>query len=314
MRQPGENPAEIDLAIAQRAEPARPLGPGRIGTIDPGAAIGPELGVLDVERLDPLVIDVDEFQIVELLQHEVAGIIENIGARMVVHRIEEAFESHPVVQVLAGVQLITGVDAVLVELIEDRLPAAAQLGKGFLDDPGRALRPRIDHVPHQRAREGGMAGATEAAAGLCRHVQLLDSPLLPRSGVIVELRRGETVELCIEGRMGCDQLALQMGRKLSHFDAIGGADALDLIDIGLAFRRLFKVEQPGVPGRNLHALVAEIAHVFGDRIERIERRFIAGKLREEDGGAFHARFLSNCCPKSNTTPSTLSLSKGRSCS
>ena len=80
LRHLGEDAGEIDLPVAERAEAPRPLDPGRIARIDalpPGRI---ELGVLDVERLDPLVVDVDEFEIVELLQHEVRRIVVDRAA------------------------------------------------------------------------------------------------------------------------------------------------------------------------------------------------------------------------------------------
>src|SRR5687768_767611 len=64
--------AEIDLSIAQRAEATGTLGPIRITAIDASPTIGTELGVLDVEAFDPLVINIDEGEIIELLQDEVA--------------------------------------------------------------------------------------------------------------------------------------------------------------------------------------------------------------------------------------------------
>src|SRR3546814_5006504 len=74
-----------------------------LAAIDPRSPGRVELGVLDVEHADPLVINVDELQIVERLQHIMAGIIEDVGARMIVDAREEAFEGHPVVQILAEI-------------------------------------------------------------------------------------------------------------------------------------------------------------------------------------------------------------------
>src|SRR5205823_5031120 len=48
-----EDPAEIDLAVAQRAKAAGALVPGLIAAIDADAAARPELGVLHVEAADP---------------------------------------------------------------------------------------------------------------------------------------------------------------------------------------------------------------------------------------------------------------------
>src|SRR3546814_19697272 len=98
----------------------------------------------DVEHADPLVINVDELQIVERLQHIMAGIIEDVGARMIVDAREEAFEGHPVVQILAGMNLIGEVDPLFVESVEDRPPAFRELAERLLDQSRRALRPRLE--------------------------------------------------------------------------------------------------------------------------------------------------------------------------
>ena len=55
---------------------------------------------------------------------------------------EEALEGGAVVQILAGMDLVGDVDAGLVEAVEDRAPAAAELVEGGLDQARRALRPR----------------------------------------------------------------------------------------------------------------------------------------------------------------------------
>ena len=57
-----EDAAEIDLAVAQRAEAAGPVDPVLEAAIDALPAGRVELGVLDVERLDPLVVEVDELR------------------------------------------------------------------------------------------------------------------------------------------------------------------------------------------------------------------------------------------------------------
>ena len=74
--------AEIDLTVAERAEAARAFDPWRIAGIDALPSVRIELAVLDVKRLDPLVVDVDEFEVVELLQHEVRRIVVD-GAALV---------------------------------------------------------------------------------------------------------------------------------------------------------------------------------------------------------------------------------------
>ena len=56
---------------------------------------------------------VDEVEVVERLQHVMAGIVEDVGAGMIVHAGQEPLERHAIVQVLAGV-LIAGLGTGLV--------------------------------------------------------------------------------------------------------------------------------------------------------------------------------------------------------
>ncbi|MNL28786.1 hypothetical protein D3C87_1504460 [compost metagenome] len=72
----GEDRREIDLAIADGAEAPCPLDPGLEAAIDTLPTGRVELGVLDVKSLDAILVDVDVVEIIELLQHEVARIIE----------------------------------------------------------------------------------------------------------------------------------------------------------------------------------------------------------------------------------------------
>ena len=78
-----EDRAEIDLAVAERAEAAGAVDPALIAAIDALPAGRVELGILDVEHLDPVFVDVDVVEIIEALQHIVRGIVEHVGARMV---------------------------------------------------------------------------------------------------------------------------------------------------------------------------------------------------------------------------------------
>ena len=54
-----------------------------------------------------------------------------------------------------------------------------------------------------------------------------------------------------------DELALQMGAELGDREPVPGDGALHLVAVGLAPSRLLEVEQPAVPARDLHTLVAQ---------------------------------------------------------
>ena len=94
-----------------------------------------------MKRLDALVVDVDEAEVVELLQEEMARVVVDAAARMVADALEEHLEGGAVHQVLARVDLVAD-DALLLEGIEDRPPALRELVERGLDQPGGARRPR----------------------------------------------------------------------------------------------------------------------------------------------------------------------------
>jgi hypothetical protein len=108
--------------------------------------------------------------------------------------VQEALEGHAVVQILAGMQLVAHVDAGIVERIEDRRQRFAQLAERFLDQPGRALRPRIQIGPGQRAGKARVRmfkprrREAFAASFICPTAHAW------RAGLAAHVRRGEAVE------------------------------------------------------------------------------------------------------------------------
>ncbi len=162
-RVPGEDRVEIDLAVPGRAEAAGALGPWRVAGVDALATGGVELGVLDVEHPDPVAVDVDVGEIIEALQHVVRRVVEHVRAGVALHPVEEHLEGGPVEQVLAGMDLVADVDAGLLGLVEQRPPAAGELGEGGLDQTSGSLRPGIGVGPGQRAREARERVEPEAA-------------------------------------------------------------------------------------------------------------------------------------------------------
>src|SRR3569833_2492445 len=95
-----EDRREIDLPIAQRAKAASAVHPALEAAIDALPAGRIELRVLDVEHPDSVVVNVDVVEIVELLQDEVARVVEQVRARVVLHPLEEHFVGDAVVEVL----------------------------------------------------------------------------------------------------------------------------------------------------------------------------------------------------------------------
>jgi hypothetical protein len=94
--------------------------------------------------------------------------------------------------------------------------------------------------------------------------------------------------------MDGDQLALEVGRQFSHLQAALLQYPFDLVAIGLALGGLLQVEQAAVPGRDLQPLEAESRGPVGDGGQAVERRRIAGELRQKDRGPLdrpHRQFL-----------------------
>ena len=179
-------------------------------------------------------------------------------------------------------KFVADVDAGLVERIEDRLPALGQFLERGLDEFGRALGPGIHIRPGQRARECHVARQAQVTRRLGPFHHLIDRPFLALGGLAVDLLRREGVERLVVSRVDRDQLPLQMRRELGDRQTMARRCSLELVAIGLRRRGLGEIEQPVVPGRNLHALVAERRRPLAHARERIERRRVAGELRQKN--------------------------------
>src|SRR5213593_1224850 len=232
LRELREDRLEVHLTVAQRTEPAGAIDPRLEPAIHALAAGRIELGILDVKHADLVVIEVDVLEIVELLQHEVTGIVQQVAACVSAHALEEHLERHPIVQILAGMDLEAGVDPVFLEHVENRAPAPRQLVERRLDEARRPLRPRIKVGPRQGTRERGMLGHAEPARGARRELHLLDRPGGPRRPIAADFGRREGVESGVVRGMHGHQLALQMRRQLGHLEPALGEDAFYLVTVG----------------------------------------------------------------------------------
>src|SRR5260370_35035837 len=85
LRQLGKDPPEIHLSISRRPEPPRSTHPSLITPINTLTAARTKLRILHMKHLDPFVIQVDEFQIIQLLQHEMARIIRYLDLPIFAH-------------------------------------------------------------------------------------------------------------------------------------------------------------------------------------------------------------------------------------
>src|SRR5216117_1366779 len=147
LRQLREDGLEVHLTVAEGTEAAGAVDPRLEPAIHALPAGRIELGILDVKNADAVVIEVDVLEIVELLQHEVTGIVQQVATLVTAHALEEHLERHPVVQVLTGVDLEADVDPALVEDVENRAPAPRQLVERRLDETGWPLRPGVEIRP-----------------------------------------------------------------------------------------------------------------------------------------------------------------------
>jgi hypothetical protein len=206
LRELREDRLEVDLAVPERPEPTGPIDPVLVAAVHAAARTGAKLRVLDVEDADARVVSVDEAQVVDLLQQQVARVVQDLRARVVIHHVEEALEGRAVVQILARVDLEAQVHAARIEGIQDGAPATAQFGEGLLHQSRRALRPRIEIGPGQRAGESGMRGQSEALAGLGGQHQLLHRPGLAGGRIAALVRRREAVEQTVVGGVDGYQL------------------------------------------------------------------------------------------------------------
>src|SRR5580692_7743709 len=81
------------------------------------------------------------------------------------------------------------------------------------------------------------------------------------------------------------QLPLQMRRQLRHRKSV--RLRLNIVAVGLRLGGLLNIDDAPVPGRNLHALISEALHPFGDVRKIVIWRLIGKKLSEEDCGTFY---------------------------
>src|SRR5581483_1202429 len=147
LRQFGEDLFEVNLPIPHAAEATRAILPVLVAAIDARSWRGMIFGVFDMKCLDMVLVVVEIADIVQLLQHEMRGIVENMDAGMVARRGEKAFKCNAVVQVFARMDLVRKINAVLFRDIKQRLPAPCQLFEAHLYQSLGTLGPGIHRMP-----------------------------------------------------------------------------------------------------------------------------------------------------------------------
>ena len=231
-----------------------------------------------MEHFDAFVVDVDERQVVQLLQDEVAWVVENVGAGVVLHFLQEPLEGHAVVQVFAGMDFVAAVHAVFLEHIENRPPTRGEFLKARLHQASGTLRPRIHHRPQQCAGERDVARQTQIAARLRRQLHLFDGPSGALGRLAVQMFGGEAVEERVVGRVDRHQLPFEMGREFGDFHATFAHTAGQIVAVGFAFRRLGDVDERRIADGHLNADEAEIRGPLGHRLDVVEGIFVGHEL------------------------------------
>lgn len=284
----GKNGGEIDLAIAGGAEATGAAEPGLIAAVDALAAGGIKFGVFDVKHLDAGVVEINELEVIELLEDEVAGVEQNVGARMIANAIEEHFESSAVVKIFAGMNFEAEVHAGLIKGIEDGEPAAGEFIEGGFDEAGGTLGPGIDVGPGKCAGESDVGSDAEIFGSAGSEEKLLDSPFLAggRVGVTGESGWSKAGKKRIVGGMAGDELALEVSGEIGDSELVAGGDSAKVIAVCGAFRGALEIEEAAIPGRDLHGGKTESGGPGANRVEGIKRRSVRSELREKDAGAF----------------------------
>ncbi|MCY1363630.1 hypothetical protein D9M69_503990 [compost metagenome] len=200
-----------------------------------------------MQRLDALVVDVDKFEVVQLLQQEMRRVVVDAAARVVVHALQEHLEGGAVEQVFARVQFEANIAVGVFKGVEDGHPAFRELVKRRFDQPGGSLWPGVEKRPGQRTREAHVALEAQALRSLGGQDHLLHRPGLAGFGFLAHGVGGEAVKRFVVGRVHRHQLPLQVGAELGDGDAVFARHARHLVAIGLRFGGFVEVKNALVP-------------------------------------------------------------------
>src|SRR5260370_40558256 len=105
LRQLGKYRAEIYLPISRRTEPPGSIHPSLIAPVDALAARRAKLRILHVKHFDPFVIQIDEFKIVKLLQHEMARVIKHVSSPIIAYTLQTHLKRYPIMQIFSVMNL-----------------------------------------------------------------------------------------------------------------------------------------------------------------------------------------------------------------
>jgi hypothetical protein len=114
-----EDRTEVHLSVAKRAEASGTFRPTLVASVRSASAIRAELGILRMECADERMVYVDELEIVEMLQHEVARVIKNASTRVLPGSFKEVLKRHPVVEIFTRVEFEANIDPSVIEGIQN---------------------------------------------------------------------------------------------------------------------------------------------------------------------------------------------------
>src|SRR6267143_1439416 len=287
LRQLGKYGAEIHLAISRRTKPAGPIYPGLIAPVNALPSCRTKLRILHVKHLDPAVIKIDELQIIEPLQHEMARIKKHIASRMIAHTLQKHFKRHPIVQIFARMNLKAQIHPRLFKCIQDGTPASRQLFKSRFNQPGGPLRPRIQIRTSQRPAKRNMCRKSQIGRRARSEQQLFNRPRLPRSRIAPQLLRRKPIKGQVIRGMHRHQLSLKVRRKFRDGKPAARHRAADLVAVSLTLCRSPQIKQARIPTWNLYPLVAELGGPRCDALQTVERGRIARELRQKNPRPFN---------------------------
>ena len=140
-----------------------------------------------MEHADVVLVDVQVVQVVELLQHEMAGIEQDAAARVPGYALVEHLEADAVVQVFAGMDFEAQIHVLLVAGIQHRQPAPRQFVERGLDQSLRPLRKREQVGPGEGAENVPISVRpsrrdARAASNRLRLAHSVRAAGLPRTG------------------------------------------------------------------------------------------------------------------------------------
>src|SRR5262245_3113757 len=280
----GEDQAEVDIAVAGGPKPAGALQPVDVSRVNPrlGAAI--PFGILDVKGNNALLVDVKEAAVVDVLQEEVRGIIEDARGRVLPDDAKETLKREAVVQVLAGMQFEAHARACAVEGIEDGAPAARQFGKAFLHESVGPRWIRIEKWPQQPSRHCHMSPEAESSRCACGQQQLILGPGRACRRIAPYRRWQKHVEDVTIDAVCAQHMALPVCRQFGDEEAMAREQSLHLLAVGVALGGFGEVEDCAVEGRQLHRLEAFLCGPRGEGLKAIEGWLGRKELRQKNAG------------------------------